>query len=181
LASARMWCTLREDVRASQNATPWRGQHARNSPGRDRTGNRRVVHEIVRRCACASNGVRDGPHLSVAREGTKNAASALAARRPCGGGRDGCRTPVAFVRYLHRVFLQAPDAAANGRRGGRRLWRLAPPPRSSENLAAAGLTPARLGAFEPVGQCGAGACGTVDCCHERESQTHPWEAPTGGT
>src|SRR3954447_3379066 len=64
---------------------------------------------------------------------------------------------------------------------GQCLWGLAPPPRSSENLAAAGLTPARLGAFKPVGQCGAGACGTVDCCHERESQTHPWEAPTGGT
>jgi hypothetical protein len=39
-------------------------------------------------------------------------------------------------------------------------------------FAAAGLTPARLGAVEPVGQCGAGARGTVDCCHERESQTH---------
>ena len=35
--------------------------------------------------------------------------------------------------------------------------------------------------FEPVRQRGAGACGTVDCCHERESQTHPWEAPPGGT
>jgi hypothetical protein len=64
---------------------------------------------------------------------------------------------------------------------GQCLWRLEPPPRSSENLAAAGLTPARLGAVEPVGQCGAGACGTVDCCHERESQTRNWEAPTGGS
>ena len=25
-----------------------------------------------------------------------------------------------------------------------------------------------------------GACGTVDCCHERESQTHLWEAPPDG-
>ena len=41
---------------------------------------------------------------------------------------------------------------------------------------AVGLTPVRLGAIEPVGQSGAGACGTVDCCHERESQTHTWEA-----
>jgi hypothetical protein len=31
-----------------------------------------------------------------------------------------------------------------------------------------------------VRQRGAGACGTVDCCHERESQTHIWEAPPGG-
>ncbi len=30
-------------------------------------------------------------------------------------------------------------------------------------------------------QRGPGACGTVDCCHEREGQTHPWEAPPGGT
>ena len=45
----------------------------------------------------------------------------------------------------------------------------------------AGLTPARLGPVDAEGQCGAGACGTVDCCHERESQTHLWEAPTGGT
>ena len=30
-------------------------------------------------------------------------------------------------------------------------------------------------------QRGPGACGTVDCCHERESQTHLWEAPPGGT
>ena len=29
-------------------------------------------------------------------------------------------------------------------------------------------------------QRGAGACGTVDCCHEREGQTHLWEAPPGG-
>jgi hypothetical protein len=34
--------------------------------------------------------------------------------------------------------------------------------------------------LEPVRQRGAGACGTVDCCHERESQTHLWEAPSGG-
>src|SRR5215207_8345940 len=47
---------------------------------------------------------------------------------------------------------------------------------------AAGLTPARLGAVvrARVRQRGAGACGTVDCCHERESQTHLWEAPSGG-
>jgi hypothetical protein len=32
-----------------------------------------------------------------------------------------------------------------------------------------------------VRQRGAGACGTVDCCHERESQTHLWEARAGGT
>jgi len=63
---------------------------------------------------------------------------------------------------------------------GQCLWRLAPPPLSVENLGAAGLTPARLGPEEAVGQCGAGACGTVDCCHERESQTHIWEAPPGG-
>ena len=63
---------------------------------------------------------------------------------------------------------------------GQCRWRLAPPPLRNENLAAAGLTPARLGPVEAEGQCGAGACGTVDCCHERESQTHPWEAPTGG-
>ena len=30
-------------------------------------------------------------------------------------------------------------------------------------------------------QRGPGACGTVDCCHEREGQTHLWEAPPGGT
>ena len=46
---------------------------------------------------------------------------------------------------------------------------------------AVGPTPVRLGAIEPVGQSGAGACGTVDCCHERESQTRTWEAPTDGT
>jgi hypothetical protein len=34
--------------------------------------------------------------------------------------------------------------------------------------------------LKPVRQRGAGACGTVDCCHGRESQTHPWEAPPGG-
>jgi len=34
--------------------------------------------------------------------------------------------------------------------------------------------------LKPVGQRGAGACGTVDCCHERERQTHNWEAPPGG-
>ena len=38
----------------------------------------------------------------------------------------------------------------------------------------------RLGAFEPVRQRGAGACGTVDWCHERESQTRTWKAPTDG-
>ena len=64
---------------------------------------------------------------------------------------------------------------------GQCLWGLAPPPLRNENLAAAGLTPARLGPVEAEGQCGAGACGTVDCCHERESQTHLWEAPAGGT
>jgi hypothetical protein len=32
-----------------------------------------------------------------------------------------------------------------------------------------------------VRQRGPGACGTVDCCHEREGQTHVWEAPPGGT
>ncbi len=26
-----------------------------------------------------------------------------------------------------------------------------------------------------------GACGTVDCCHEREGQLHSWKAPPGGT
>ena len=61
-----------------------------------------------------------------------------------------------------------------------RLGRLAPSPMRDENLAVVGLTPARLGAFEPVGQSGAGACGTVDCCHERESQTRTWEAPPDG-
>ena len=50
----------------------------------------------------------------------------------------------------------------------------------SENPFAAGLTPARLGAVEPVRQRGAGACGTVDCCHERESQLHTREGPPGG-
>ena len=25
------------------------------------------------------------------------------------------------------------------------------------------------------------ACGTVDCCHEREGQLHSWKAPPGGT
>ena len=77
------------------------------------------------------------------------------------------------------------NAFSHRRRGprgftGQCRWRLAPPPLRNENLAAAGLTPARLGLVEAEGQCGAGACGTVDCCHERESQTHPWEAPTGG-
>src|SRR6516162_5558403 len=33
---------------------------------------------------------------------------------------------------------------------------------------------------EAEGQCGAGACGTVGCCCEREGQTHLWEAPAGG-
>ena len=46
--------------------------------------------------------------------------------------------------------------------------------------SAAGPTPATLGALEPVRQRGAGTCGTVDCCCERESQTHLWEAPSGG-
>jgi hypothetical protein len=58
---------------------------------------------------------------------------------------------------------------------------LAPSPLRDENPSAAGLTPARLGAVEPVRERGAGGCGTVDCCHERESQTHLWEAPLGGT
>jgi hypothetical protein len=62
-----------------------------------------------------------------------------------------------------------------------RPGRLAPSPLRDENLAAVGLTPVRLGAYEPVRQRGAGACGTVDCCHEREGQTHSWEAPTDGT
>ena len=57
---------------------------------------------------------------------------------------------------------------------------LAPSPMKSENPFAAGLTPARLGALEPVRQRGAGACGTVDCCHERESQLHTREGPPGG-
>src|ERR687896_1632725 len=42
-----------------------------------------------------------------------------------------------------------------------------------------GSTPARLGALEPVRQRGAGTCGTVDCCCEREGQTHTREAPSG--
>ena len=62
-----------------------------------------------------------------------------------------------------------------------RPGRLAPSPVRDENPAAAGLTPMRLGAFEPVRQRGAGACGTVDCCHERESQPRTWKAPTDGT
>jgi hypothetical protein len=35
--------------------------------------------------------------------------------------------------------------------------------------------------FEAEGQCGAGACGTVDCCCEREGQTHLSEVPAGGS
>ena len=62
-----------------------------------------------------------------------------------------------------------------------RPGRLAPSPVRNENPAAAGLTPMRLGAFEPVRQRGAGAYGTVDCCHERESQTRNWKAPPDGT
>jgi hypothetical protein len=50
-----------------------------------------------------------------------------------------------------------------------------------ENHCCRRLTPARLGAFEPVRQRGAGACGTVDCCREREGQTHSLKAPTDGT
>ena len=50
-------------------------------------------------------------------------------------------------------------------------------PLSDENPSAAGLTPARLGAVEPMRQRGAGARRTVDCCHKRESQTRLWEAP----
>jgi len=34
--------------------------------------------------------------------------------------------------------------------------------------------------LEPVRQRDPGACGTVDGCHGRESQTHPWKAPPGG-
>ena len=63
----------------------------------------------------------------------------------------------------------------------RRYGRLAPSPLRVENLGVVGLTPVRLGACEPVRQRGAGDCGTVDCCHEREGQTHSWEAPTDGT
>ena len=48
--------------------------------------------------------------------------------------------------------------------------RLAPSPLRVESLDVVGLTPVRLGACEPVRQRGAGACGTVDCCHEREGQ-----------
>jgi hypothetical protein len=59
--------------------------------------------------------------------------------------------------------------------------RLAPAPLRDENPFCRRLTPVRLGALEPVRQRGAGACGTVDCCHEREGQTHPREAPTDGT
>ena len=80
------------------------------------------------------------------------------------------RRPATDVEPLCRHF-STPSRLLTGQC----LWRLEPPPRSSENLGAAGLTPARLGAVEPVGQCGAGARGTVDCCHERESQTHHWE------
>ena len=64
---------------------------------------------------------------------------------------------------------------------GQCLWRLSRRLGAVRIFAAAGLTPARLGAVEPVGQCGAGARGTVDCCHERESQTHLGRAPTGGS
>jgi hypothetical protein len=42
-----------------------------------------------------------------------------------------------------------------------------------------GLTPALLGATEPVQKYGAGTCGTVDCCLGREEQTHQREAPSG--
>src|SRR6516165_8629857 len=39
--------------------------------------------------------------------------------------------------------------------------------------------PAGLGGLEPVRQGGAGTCGIVDCCCEREGQTLMWEARSG--
>jgi NAD(P)-dependent dehydrogenase (short-subunit alcohol dehydrogenase family) len=95
--------------------------------------------------------------------------------------RETITLPPGITPVADKLRAAAQTRSQNGGFTGQCLWRLAPPPLRNENLTAAGLTPARLGPVEAEGQYGAGACGTVDCCHERESQTHTWEAPTDGT
>src|SRR5919106_2105489 len=41
-------------------------------------------------------------------------------------------------------------------------------------------TPASPWCYEPVGKYGAGACGTVDCCLEREPQSRTWRPLRSG-
>ena len=79
--------------------------------------------------------------------------------------------------YDERVSTYWPEFAksAPGRTGRGRLCGVRIPGRWS----LPGLTPAPLGATEPVEKYGAGTCGTVDCCHEREYQTHHGRAPPG--
>jgi len=55
---------------------------------------------------------------------------------------------------------------------GQCLWRLAPPPLRDENPRRRRGDAGEAWSQEAGGQCGAGACGTVDCCCEREGQTH---------
>ena len=93
----------------------------------------------------------------------------------------GPRSPV-FIRQL-RMRREARTRAAGarslqsgldrirGRLCGVRIWSWCCPD----------LTPALLGAVEPVSKYGAGACGASDCCFERVSQTHPWQVPIRAT
>jgi hypothetical protein len=46
-----------------------------------------------------------------------------------------------------------------------------------ENAGVVWLTPASPWCCEPVKEYGAGACGIVNCCHEREPQNRDREAP----
>src|SRR5688500_3862807 len=78
-------------------------------------------------------------------------------------------------RAIGRRAAPASVKSAPGRAGAR-------PPVRRENprrWSLPGLTPALLGATEPVEKYGAGTCGTVDCCLEREDQTHRGRPPPG--
>jgi transposase len=78
------------------------------------------------------------------------------------------------LRRENRVLAEErdPENSVPGRHGGRLCG-----VRISGVGCRPGLTPAPLGAL--LSPCGAGACGAVDCCFERVSQTHLGRSPPG--
>ena len=66
------------------------------------------------------------------------------------------------------LMVSSHGDASGGHRGGVRM----PAPDRS--------TPASPWCYEPVGKYGAGACGAVDCCLEREPQSRTWRPLRSG-
>ena len=131
-------------------------------------------------------GRRRRIHVSGRRRGNLRAWAGLALPHalwspwPRASRKSSVRRPEWTRRGARRRAIRAGPAAAfvksaPGRAGAR-------PPVRRENprrWSLPGLTPALLGATEPVEKYGAGTCGTVDCCLEREDQTHRGRPPPG--